>query len=101
MTRISLTDALTELRQQLTQAMQVGQDEKIRFEIKNIELELALEVSSNVKGEAKANWWVLEFGTEAESGRQKTHSVKLIIEPSDLGREDKILEISRKGKDFE
>ncbi len=59
-----------------------GEKERIRFRSKSVELELAVEFSREGKAGSKVGIFaVLDFSGEAKVGDQRTHKVKLVLEP--------------------
>lgn len=81
MQNITLNDAIDVLRQEISEAIDKNNDEEFRFAVKNIELEISLMVTKEASAEAKAKWFVVDFGTSGKIASQYTHRVKLSLTP--------------------
>ena len=87
-TALELADVIKALRQELINAQPVGQDEKIRFNVNNVEVELETVVEKEVggKGKGKIRFWVVDVDAEV-NGKYKNASrqkIKLSLEPVDV-----------------
>ena len=85
MSGLRLSDAIADLRAELTRAVDAGAAEAVQFDVGPIELdlELALTTSGGVKAETK--WWVVSGGAEASAERGTTHRLKLVLTPRHAG----------------
>lgn len=83
--KASITDAVDQLRSELSNAVLKKPETGIQFDIDNIEVELQLvfEVSGNI--EVSGGWSVLgwSLGAKSEAGASRTgvHTVKLSLSP--------------------
>ena len=98
MSRIGLSDAIADLRGELTRAFEQGAGEALKFEVGDVELELEVEltVGGTVKGETK--WWVVSAGAEATSERGSHHRIKLTMTPK-LNGSDLVIRSAKKVTD--
>jgi|1185.fasta_scaffold1374961_1 hypothetical protein len=82
-TTIGLADAIENLRQELTEATRQGQDQRLRFKIDDIELELAVAIVREGGGEGKLSFKVLGSGAEVAGkgrfGQNDIHRIKLSL----------------------
>jgi hypothetical protein len=78
---LALTEVIAQLRAELTEAMRVGEDEDLRFELGPVELELTVGVDKEAKPGAKAKFWVLELGAETRFAATSTQRIKLTLDP--------------------
>jgi hypothetical protein len=80
MSRIKVSDAIRGLREELSAAMDAATDERLRFQVKGLSLELTALVEWEAKGKTKANWFV--FGGEGgvKRGDVTTQTLKIELE---------------------
>ncbi len=83
---IELADAIRQLREQLAAAVIEGKDERLRFGLEAIELEL--QVTATKKGTAGLKLWLIEAGAEGEIAKESVQKVKLVLKPEWLGGGD-------------
>ena len=74
---ISLSEAIEDLREELSLAQDAGNKSSLKFTISEIDLELQLVNSGKAKAEAKAGWGVLSLGGGGEVASSGTHKLKL------------------------
>ncbi|GAC1338096.1 MAG: hypothetical protein NVSMB18_03950 [Acetobacteraceae bacterium] len=77
---IKLADAIQQLREQLSEAMQAGQNQNIVFTPASIDLELA--ITFKEEAQAKGGFKLLAFldlSAEAKVGRESQHKIKLSL----------------------
>ena len=91
-TPLELAEVIRALRQELVNAQQPGLDEKIRFRVNNIEVELETVVEKEVGGKSsgKIRFWVVDADAEV-SGKYKMatrHKIKLSLQPMDINNPD-------------
>jgi hypothetical protein len=84
--RIGLSDAIADLRTELTRAFEQGADEALKFEIGAVDLELEIEVTVGGSAKAETKWWVVSAGAEAKGERASSHRIKLTMTPTINGR---------------
>ena len=77
---IKLADAIQQLREQLSEAVQAGQNQGIVFTPTNIDLELAVTFTEEAKaGGGFKLLAFLDLSTEAKVGRESQHKVRLSL----------------------
>jgi len=69
------------LHEQLQQAMEDGKDRKLRFEIKDLELEFKCGVTREGSADAGVSFWVIDLGAKGSITESKTQTVKLKLSP--------------------
>jgi hypothetical protein len=79
--KIALADAVRNLREQLQEAMEEGADKKLRFEIKDLELELKCGVTREADADAGVKFWILDAGVKGKIEDEKTQTIKLKLSP--------------------
>jgi hypothetical protein len=75
--RLKITDAVAALREELGEAILAGAEEKIRFEVG--EIQLTFEVAVERSGKAGIQFWVVELG--GGGGKTETHTVTIPLKP--------------------
>jgi hypothetical protein len=80
---IPLARAIQSLRRELLDAVAEGEGSELRFSLGPVELELQLEVSTELGGEAGAGFWVLKAGGKASRSDTTTHTLRLTLKPVD------------------
>ena len=85
MTGLPLSQAIADLRAELTRALFQGAGEEVRFDVGPIELELGLELAASAQAKGEAKWVVVSFGATATGERTATHTVKLVLTPKHEG----------------
>jgi len=91
--KVTIADAVRELRAQLLAATKEGGDQPIRFMPKTVEVELGITFS--VEAEAGGGFKLLsliDLSGKGKVGDETTHKVKLVLEP--VGRDGKTTPIS-------
>jgi hypothetical protein len=78
---IPLATAINELRVELLKAIDQGRDEKLRFKLKPIELNLQVVTTWEAEGGGKVKFWVVELGGKGKYENAITHSLKLTLVP--------------------
>jgi Trypsin-co-occurring domain 2 len=78
---IELADVITELRRELDHAMTEGRDERLRFELGPVELEVTVGLEAKGGASAKVRFLVVELGGDGEVGRSSMQRIKLILHP--------------------
>jgi hypothetical protein len=84
--RITLAEAIRELRAQLTEAAAEGLDAEIRFVAKSVEVELA--ITFELKAEAGGGFKLLsllDLSAKAGAEKENSHKVTLMLEPVGSG----------------
>jgi Trypsin-co-occurring domain 2 len=80
--RIRLADAISELRAEISRAMQEGEGKEVRFTAKTIEVELSLDFNWAAEASGGVSKWIPLVDLAAKgSGSEKTlHKIKLALE---------------------
>lgn len=101
----SLSDAIENLRAELSRAHAAGKDEDIRFEVESIALELDVVLTRAASGEAKLEWKIPFFGGVGaegagryEQGTERSHrlSLQLKVAPGPNGRSRQIAGVGKR-----
>jgi hypothetical protein len=80
---VPLAGAIRALRSELQKAMMEGEGEELRFGVGPVELELQVEVSNQVGGEAGIKFWLVSIGGTANHSSAKTHTFRFTLSPVD------------------
>ncbi|WP_067466478.1 trypco2 family protein [Actinomadura macra] len=79
---VSISEAMESLRQQVQAAASRPQQGGLLFDLKQIEVEFQVELTTKVQGSATVKLWtVLTARAGAERARSNTHRVRLTLEP--------------------
>ena|SRR5690349_6996562 len=93
--QITVAEAVRELRRQLIDAAKEGENQKVRFMPKTVEVELGITFTKEKEGGGGVKIWsILDLSGKAKSSDQSTHKVKLVLEP--VGPDGKPVPISSK-----
>jgi hypothetical protein len=87
--KVDLAELIGQLRSELAEAMRIGADADLRFEIGTVELELSLQVQKDVKPGGKVRFWVIEAGADASVASTTAHRIKLSLEPRHVAAPDR------------
>ena len=79
--KVYLADAIKNLRLQLQEAIEEGHDEKLHFDIKDLELELKCGVTREGGGKTGVKFWLIEAGAEGKMGKESSQTIKLKLSP--------------------
>ncbi|MFI9342157.1 trypco2 family protein [Streptomyces sp. NPDC052773] len=79
--KIELADAVAALRDELLAAHARGAGAEIAFDVGPIEMEFAVELRHDAKGNGGFKAWVVTAGAEASAGRTRTHRVTVTLTP--------------------
>jgi|GEM_PF-1673120 len=82
---IPLATAIRALRAELEQAIAAGENERLRFALGPVELELQVQASVEVAGHAEAKLWVLSLGGKGARSSEATHTLRLTLMPVRAG----------------
>jgi len=83
-TKVTLAQAIRELRAQLIEASVEAKESAVRFVPKAVEVELG--ITFNVEAEAGGGFKLfslIDLSGKAKTGNENTHKVKLTLEPTD------------------
>ena len=75
MEQIRLSDAIENLREELTLTQEKGENKSLKFNIDSLEIELEVIAEREEGTSGKINWWVL--GGEADLKRKDAYKHKL------------------------
>lgn len=81
LTRIQLTEAISELRRQITAAMAEAEGQDLRFRLGGVELEFQVELNRSADAKAGIEVWVVSAGAGGKLSSAETHRVKLSLQP--------------------
>ncbi|HEV2549995.1 MAG TPA: trypco2 family protein [Stellaceae bacterium] len=80
---ILLAEVIRDLRAQLHEALREGANQPMRFQLKPIELELTIGVTTGGDVKTGIKFWVLELGASGKYESAATHKLKLVLAPVD------------------
>ena len=80
---VTVAEAIKQLRMQLEDAQREGIGKELRFLARSVEVELAIVFKSEVEGGAGVKAWFLDVSGKTAASDEKTHRVKLVLEPVD------------------
>ncbi|MGW3209059.1 trypco2 family protein [Streptomyces sp. NPDC001135] len=83
MSKIGLAAAIEELRQELYKAQEAGVRQQFAFEVEEAQLELLLELRSDVRPEGKLSFGVASVGVGGTSASARTHKLVLKLKVRD------------------
>src|SRR5262249_33415591 len=83
MAGITLSEAVQNLREEVTLAMEAGMDDVIRFESSAVELELQVELMREATAKGGVKWLVFEAGADAKVSSKSVHKLKVTLIPID------------------
>ena len=79
---VSIADAMDSLRQQVLEASVLAQNNSLRFTVREIEVEFQVALTTELQGTAQVSIWsVLTLGGGASRSSERTHRVRLVLEP--------------------
>lgn len=83
MPNITLSDAIQNLRGELTIAMQRASEDKdaLHFQLGPIEMELEVAATRVAEGKAGIKWWLVEAGVGGKLESSSKHKIKLVLAP--------------------
>jgi hypothetical protein len=86
--KVTVADAVRELRSHLLEATNEGVDQAIRFMPKSVEVELGITFSLEAEASGGFKLWsLIDLSGKGKIGDESTHKVKLVLEP--VGRDGK------------
>jgi len=83
--RIGLRDAVEALRKELTESIEAGAHEELRFEVGEVTLHFQLEVERTSEASGGVRFWVVELGGTASRSSTLTHSITIPLKPVSEG----------------
>jgi len=76
-----LADAVKALRAELNEAMAAAQGEQLRFEVGNVTMEFAVQVTTDATATAGERFWMVELGGSGSASRIASHAVTREMTP--------------------
>lgn len=93
-----LSETVQALRAELTSAITSGRSDPLRFQIAAIELELALAVTREGGADGGVQLGVVSIGIQGGASAQRTHRLKLTLQPVLLEESGQISEALISGR---
>jgi hypothetical protein len=81
MAGVELAEPIAQLRAEHSEAMRIGENAGLRFELGPVELELALSVGKDGGAGGKVRFRVAELGADGRASRTSTQRIKLVLDP--------------------
>ena len=81
MQRIGLKEALSALRQELSEAILAAPNEWLRFQVDEVTLQFQVEVERTTEGGGGIKFWVVELGGKHAATSTTTHTVTIPLKP--------------------
>ena len=81
MERIGLKEAIAALRKELSESILASVNEKLRFEVGEITLEIQVEVERNIEASGGVSFWVVELGAQGSRTATSTHKITIPLKP--------------------
>ena len=78
---VSLSEAIAQLRSELTESVAAGQAEEIRFEVGEVVVELSLTVEREFGGSGGVKFWVVNADAKASQNRSVIHTLTVPLTP--------------------
>ena len=86
--RIYLSELVAELRNELLEAQKEGVGKELRFQVEEVEIELKVGVTKDVKGKTGVKFWVYNAELEGGAKQQDLQRVLLKFKPAGPQRAD-------------
>ena len=83
MNQIPLSDVLSDLRRELTKAQDDGADEKLKFLVEDVEIELQLGTTQKGTGKGSVKFYVLNLESGGEVSHSATQKLRLKLKVVD------------------
>lgn len=81
---IGLADAVRGVRAELRTAMAEGEDERVRFDVDEIEMEFAVEVRRDARADGGVRVWVASIGASSGESTATTHRLRVTLSATDM-----------------
>jgi len=86
---VGLAEAIDNLRQEMTRAIEQGKDKELRFNVDQVELELEVELHRDIGADGKVSFKVfnsgIELGGQGSRSQGSANRLKVTLKPSGLG----------------
>jgi hypothetical protein len=93
---VGLADAIENLREEITAATERGRDQRLRFNVGQVELELAVEIEREAGADGKVSFKVLgagaEVGGDGSLSRTTAHRMKITLKPLEDGQQIQVID---------
>lgn len=76
-----LSDAISAIRSELTEAMSSAGESEVKFRLGPVELEFALEARKDAEATAGVRFWVLSAAAKGGVSAGSAHRIKLVLQP--------------------
>src|SRR4051812_48118242 len=81
---IGLADAVREVRAELRTAMEESEDEPVRFDVGEIEMEFAVEVRRDERADGGIRVWIANVGASSGESTATTHRLRVTLNATDM-----------------
>lgn len=98
---VELSAVIGQLREELSQAMEAGEGEELRFELGPVELELSVSVTKEAGAAGKVRFWVAEVGADGKASSATTQRLRLTLDPRRTDQPDRRPWVSGQGQSGE
>ncbi|MYV97381.1 trypco2 family protein [Streptomyces sp. SID3343] len=78
---IELAEMIRDLRRELTDAMEHGAGERLRFELGPVEIAATVTVTREAGAGAKVRFWVVEGDAQGRRAHEHTQQISLTLQP--------------------
>lgn len=78
---VGLPEAIRSLRAELSQAMEEGAGEELRFRVGPVELEFEVQLTREAGVDGGVRFWVVSVGAKGSTATATTHRVKISLQP--------------------
>ena len=79
--RIRLAQVVQELREELVEAMDASDGQRLRFELDEVKLEAQVVVTREAEGRGGVKFWVLDAGVAAKQQTSRLQKLTLTLKP--------------------
>jgi Trypsin-co-occurring domain 2 len=79
--KIRLAQVIQELRDELVEAMDAGEGQRLRFELDEVKLEAQMVVTREVEGNGGVKFWLLDAGVAAKQQSSRLQKLTLTLKP--------------------
>jgi len=82
MNKVALKDAIAALRVELGEAVLLGAEKSIKFEVPEVEMEFQVTVEQSSQENGGVKFWVVEMGGNVSEKVSTTHKLKVKLKPT-------------------
>jgi hypothetical protein len=95
--KIRLAEMILDLRRELQRAQQLAQNDRLRFRVEDIELEVQVGVTQEGQAEGGVSFWVYTAKVAGSLAKETVHTLRIKLKPLTVdGDVRKDLELSDK-----